>query len=62
MTMNANLEIESSGVERRVGASDRGAPGSPATLPPQLDNPQAREAIEWIRKMTAEFIAKLSEP
>jgi len=33
----------------------------PVSIPPQFDNPQAREAIELVRKMRADFIAKQSE-
>lgn len=60
------LQLHLTGHEKENGKvkipSNALPPEIPAVPPPQYNNSQGREAFETLRKMRAEFIAKLSEP
>jgi hypothetical protein len=50
-TENGNVKVPASALP----------PDVPSTIPPQFDNPQAREALELMRRLRAEFVDGLSK-
>jgi len=60
------LQLHLAGHEKENGKVKISAnalpPEPPATPPAAYDNPRGREALELIRKMRADFLAKLNAP